>query len=144
MLRLRFQLDSALDRLQHLSDRLQDAATLLAPAVPVVAAAIQRNFEEEGRPERWPPLSPGYALWKAARHPGRKILERTGALRSSIRVGIEPTVPAALVASTDLPYAAAHQFGMPPRNLPPRPFLVLTDEDREEVAQAIADALTES
>ena len=144
MLRLRFQLDSALDRLQHLSDRLQDAAALLAPAVPVVAAAIQRNFEEEGRPERWPPLSPGYALWKAARYPGRKILERTGALRSSIRVGIEPTAPAALVASTDVPYAAAHQFGVPPRNLPPRPFLVLTDEDREEVAQAIADALTES
>ena len=144
MLRLRFQLDSALDRLQLLSDRLQDAAAPLAPAVPVVAAAIQRNFEEEGRPERWPPLSPGYALWKAARHPGRKILERTGALRSSIRVGIEPTVPAALVASTDLPYAAAHQFGVPQRNLPPRPFLVLTDEDREEVAQAIADALTES
>jgi phage gpG-like protein len=143
MLRLRFQLDSALDRLQHLSDHLQDVAALLAPAVPVVAAAIQRNFEEEGRPERWPPLSPGYALWKAARYPGRKILERTGALRSSIRVGIEPTVPAALVASTDVPYAAAHQFGMPQRNLPPRPFLVLTDEDREEVAQAIADALEE-
>ncbi len=144
MLRLRFQFDSALDRLQYLSDRLQDAAALLAPAVPVVAAAIQRNFEEEGRPERWPPLSPGYALWKAARYPGRKILERTGALRSSIRVGVEPTAPAALVASTDVPYAAAHQFGVPPRNLPPRPFLVLTDEDREEVAQAIADALTES
>jgi phage gpG-like protein len=143
MLRLRFQLDSALDRLQHLSDRLQDVAALLAPAVPVVAAAIQRNFEEEGRPERWPPLSPGYALWKAVRYPDRKILERTGALRSSIRVGIEPTVPAALVASTDLPYAAAHQFGVPQRNLPPRPFLVLTDEDREEVAQAIADALEE-
>jgi phage gpG-like protein len=144
MLRLRFQLDSALDRLQHLSDRLQDAAVLLAPAVPVVAAAIQRNFDQEGRPERWPPLSPGYALWKAARYPGRKILERTGALRSSIRVGIDPTVPAALVASTDVPYAAAHQFGVPQRNLPPRPFLVLTDEDREEVAQVIADALTES
>jgi phage gpG-like protein len=32
---------------------------------------------------------------------------------------------------------------MPQRNLPPRPFLVLTDEDREEVAQAIADALEE-
>lgn len=138
MLRVRFQPASALDRLQQLARRLSTPAELLAPALPVVARAIERNFDEEGRPLPWPPLSPAYLRRKSA---GLKILQLSGRLRRSIRVRLEGN---AIVASTDLPYAAAHQFGFPRRNLPARPFLVLTDSDRQEAAQTILNKLVEN
>lgn len=138
MLRVRVQLDSALPLLELLQGRLDSPDQLLAPAVPVVAAAIERNFDEEGRPVRWPPLSPRYALRKARFYAGRKILERTGRLRRSILTRVEGS---ALVASTDVPYAPAHQFGMLARHLPARPFLVLTPDDLDAAAQAIAASL---
>lgn len=142
MLRLRIQLGSALARLQTLADRLGEVETLSRSfgtlALPIVAAALERNFDEEGRPRRWPPLSPAYARWKERHFPGRRILERTGRLRRSIRAAIEGN---AIVLSTDIPYAAAHQFGVPSRGLPARPFLVLTEDDRQQLISAIANAL---
>jgi len=134
---LRIQLDSATALLAALGLRLDSSDELLAPALPVVAAAIERNFDEEGRPVRWAPLSARYAAWKARRFgAGLRILERSGALRRSISTRIEGS---ALVASTAVPYAAFHQFGT--RFIPARPFLVLTESDNEEVAQAVADSL---
>lgn len=138
MLRVRFQLDPALNQLQQLARRFSAPAELLAPAIPVVARALESNFDKEGRPLPWPPLSPAYLRRKPA---GLKILHRTGRLRRSIRVRLEG---GAIVASTDLPYAAAHQFGLPQRNLPARPFLVLTDSDRQEAAQTILNKLVEN
>lgn len=145
MLRVRFEVDSAVARLNTLSAVADNPEAAAGSAALVVSRAIQRNFDEEGRPVPWPPLSIPYALWKARRYPGRKILERTLALRSSIRVDVEPDLfgTASIAASTDIPYAPFHQFGAPGRNLPPRPFLVLTEEDKEEVAQAVADTLEE-
>lgn len=134
---LRIQLDSATAFLAALGVRLDSSDELLAPALPVVAAAIERDFDEEGRPVRWAPLSARYAAWKARRFgAGLRILERSGALRRSISTRIEG---GALVASTAVPYAAFHQFGT--RFIPARPFLVLTESDNEEVAQAVADSL---
>jgi phage virion morphogenesis protein len=134
---LRVQLDSATALLAALGLRLDSSDELLAPALPVVAAAIERNFDEEGRPTRWAPLSARYAAWKARRFgAGLRILERSGALRRSISTRLEG---GALVASTAVPYAAFHQFGT--RFIPARPFLVLTESDNEEVAQAVADSL---
>ncbi|MBI4462679.1 MAG: phage virion morphogenesis protein [Acidobacteria bacterium] len=139
MLRVRIEFDSASPLLAALGRRLADADELLAPAVPVVAAAIERNFDEEGRPARWTPLSPRYARFKAQRFgPGLKILELTGRLRRFVRTRIEA---GAIVVSSDLPYAPAHQFGVPARGLPARPFLVLTEADKQEAAQAIAASL---
>jgi phage gpG-like protein len=49
----------------------------------------------------------------------------------------------ALIASTDVPYAGAHQSGIPGR-LPARPFLVLAPEDVIETEQRVASALENS
>lgn len=137
MLQLRLQLASADALLARLGRRFQLPGELLAPALPVVARAIERNFEEEGRPVRWAPLAPDYARRKARRFgPGLKILQRTGRLHSSIVTRIEGD---ALVASTTVAYAAAHQFSAP--SLPARPFLVLTEADKAEVARAVAASL---
>jgi len=136
MIRIHIQLASALGLLSTLAARLSQPGELLAPAVPIVAGAIERNFDEEGRPLPWPPLVPATLRRKPA---GLKILERTGRLRRSIQTRTESS---RLVASTDLPYAAAHQFGAPRRRLPARPFLVLTPADTEAIAQSVTDSLS--
>lgn len=137
MLRVRLQSESAVSLLETIAQRLARAEELLASAAPVVAAAMELNFDEEGRPVRWAPLAPRSAAWKARRFgAGLRILERTGALRRSITTRLEGR---ALVASSDVPYAAFHQFGT--RRLPARPFLVLTESDKEEVARAVAESL---
>lgn len=145
MLHLRIELDPALNLLQALAARLSAPGELLVPAVPLVASAIERNFDEEGRPVRWPPLTPATLRRKPA---GLKILQRTGRLRRSIQTHLEGNV---VIASTDLPYAAAHQFGLSrakprefPRRLPARPFLVLTETDKQEIAQTLADSLEDT
>jgi phage gpG-like protein len=135
MLRLQLQLDPALSLLATLSRRLSAPGELLAPVAPIVARAIERNFDEEGRPVRWPPLAPSTLRQKPA---GLKILQLTGRLRGSVRTRVEGN---SIVASTDVPYAAAHQFGFPQRRLPARPFLVLTQGDLGAVAQCIAASL---
>jgi len=171
MLRLTLNVQPLQLWLEALAARLAEPARLLAPAVPIVARAIERNFDAQGRPLSWPPLSPNYARWKQRLYPGRKILELTGRLRRSICTHTEGR---AVVVSTNLPYAAAHQFGarlpdgqarLPARivlprhakalrfwigdrvvfarraRLPARPFLVLTPEDLEETTRALADTL---
>jgi phage gpG-like protein len=135
MIRVQVQLDSARALLALLAARLELPAALLASAEPIVAGAIERNFDEEGRPLPWPPLAPATLRRKPA---GLRILERTGRLRRSIHTRVEGE---RLIASTDLPYAAAHQFGAPRRRLPARPFLVLTPAETEAVAQSVADSL---
>jgi len=134
MLRVRANLRAAFDMLAALQRRLNAPGELLADAVPVVAGAIQQNFDEEGRPISWPRLAPATLRCKPA---GLKILQRTGRLRRSIETRVEG---GALIASSDVPYAAAHQSGIPGR-LPARPFLVLTSADTTAVAQSVADAL---
>jgi len=134
MLQLRIQLVPAFDLLATVQRHLEAPGELLSAAVPVVAGAIERNFDEEGRPTPWPPLAPATLRRKPA---GLKILQRTGRLRRSIATRVEGS---GLVASTDVAYAAAHQFGIAAR-LPRRPFLALTPEDAEAVAVSVAETL---
>jgi phage virion morphogenesis protein len=136
MIRLRIQTNSARALLTALAGRLAQPGELLRPAASVVAESIERNFDEEGRPLPWPPLSPATLRRKPA---GLKILERTGRLRRSIRTRIEG---GRLIASSELPYAAAHQYGAPRRRLPARPFLILALADANAVAQTVADSLS--
>lgn len=140
MLRAHLQAAPAFSLLEGIVQRLAQTETLLAGALPVVAAAIERNFDEEGRPVRWAPLAARYAAYKARRFgSGLRILERSGGLRRSITTRLEA---GALVASSGVPYAAFHQFGT--RRLPARPFLALTESDTEEVAQVVAESLQDT
>lgn len=134
MLSLRIQFGPAFNLLAALRRHLDAPSELLGAAAPVVAGAIERNFDDEGRPTPWPPLAPATLRRKPA---GLKILQRTGRLRRSIATRVEGST---IVASTDVPYGPAHQFGIAGR-LPARPFLILTPEDTESIAQSVADAV---
>jgi phage gpG-like protein len=88
----------------------------------------------------WPPLSAGYASWKAKHYPGQPILVRSGALRESLtsRSGagaIYEESPLELNLGTNIPYAQYHQTGT--SRMPARPPEGLNDTDLR-VMQTIA------
>lgn len=111
----------------------------------VMLDAAEENFEREGRPETWTPLAEATVEDRREKGfgPEHPILQRTGTLAASIQA--ENSRDEALV-HTNLRYAAIHQFGGKAGRgrkvaIPPRPFLVLTREDEDEIADIIKEAL---
>ena len=88
----------------------------------------------------WAALSEPYATRKKKKSSGG-ILDFTGDLIDSIT--FQPLEDAVLVGS-NLQYARAQQMGFDERNLPARPFLGLSDANKSELEQEIADWLAES
>jgi phage gpG-like protein len=98
----------------------------------------RRNFRAQGYPHPWKQLSPEYRQWKAVHYPGKPILQRTGRLMRSLtakrQAGAQDTVKdirkLRAEFGTQVPYARAHQQGHPPRNLPARPVVQLTERNK--------------
>jgi phage gpG-like protein len=93
----------------------------------MVTGSLQRNFEAEGRPAPWAPLSPLYAARKARRYPGRPILVASGQMRAGFQW--RATKQTLKIWNTR-PYWKAHQYGYPPHNLPARVMLFLQNADK--------------
>lgn len=108
-----------------------------------------RHFDSEGSSTgaRWAPLSERYGAWKAAQYPGRPILVLTGALRAALVDGrgpgaIEKIGPRRMEIGVDsgvLPYAQAHQTGIPGR-LPARPPIRFDGDPRNKSSLGFAVA----
>ena len=87
-------------------------------------------FEERSR---WQKLSPAYARWKARHFPGRKILERTGRMKTSLTTRGGPDnvleiTPRSLSIGTRVSYAMHHQKGTP--RMPMRKIIELTNAQK--------------
>lgn len=91
----------------------------------MVTGSIQRNFEAEGRPSPWAPLSPAYAEWKEAHYPGQPILQLTGRMRASFHWRSSPQT---LKIWNTRPYFRYHQTGT--SRMPARISLLLQDADK--------------
>jgi len=100
-------------------------------------SSVLKNFEAQGRPERWKPLSPEYAEWKARHGYSSKILIRKHRLMQSISAR-SGTNYARIFTGVD--YGIYHQLGT--KKMPARPFLVIQDED-VEVAKKILQSFVE-
>lgn len=89
------------------------------------------QFSGTGRAKQWAQLSPAYGKWKAAKYPGKPILQREGALINSLtRRGsdsIYESSPLRLVLGSSVKYAAIHQTGR--GRMPARPPVDLTPSD---------------
>lgn len=122
--------------------RLAEASGDMEAAFRDIGEALlnshQERFTEQQSPdgERWAPLSPKYARRK--RENRDKILILTGELRDLLRYQASATE---LVLGTDRRYGATHQFGDERRNIPERPFLGLSDDDRQAVLDILGDHL---
>ncbi|MDK4680621.1 phage virion morphogenesis protein [Kingella negevensis] len=92
--------------------------------------AVRQNFRQSGRPK-----------WLGIEYRNGKPLIDTGALRDNINQAYDNDT--ALVG-TNIVYAAIHNFGgMAGRNrkvrIPARPFLVLTNEDKQDLMDDVQD-----
>ena len=103
----------------------------LATAIGEAAVGIvQDNFEAEGRPEKWAPLSDSWLKEKTAlgKAPAG-ILRLYGHLESSIEYEISNNE---INVGTNVEYASLHQFGgisKQENEIPARPFLVIPDSE---------------
>lgn len=87
----------------------------------------------------WEPLSLKYLARKNKN--ADKILVLDGNLRDFL--DYDPT-ESELLFGTNSIYGATHQFGDPKRGIPARPFLGLSDTDRQDVLEIINEYLSES
>lgn len=102
-------------------------------ASQTVLRITQTKSSPAGTP--WRPWSARYAR---TRHAGHSLLEDTGRLVDSIQHLVDG---AAVVVGSNMVYAAAHQYGTP--RIPARPYLGLSDRDREEIETLAARYLAE-
>jgi len=118
--------------------QLQRRAADLRPAMRDIAQALESetegNFQHERGPGGgWPALKPATARERRRQGYGgtSPILQRGGALARSIvsaydktsaEVGTNQSTPGGRYS-----LGAIHQFGAPRRNIPPRPFLPVSD-----------------
>lgn len=105
----------------------------LGPTMAVIGEKLLRShkdrFSEQKDPDGkpWAPLSPAYKARKKKNQD--KVLMLSGNLRDLLRYQIEAG-GAEMRLGTDRVYGASHQFGDAKRNLPARPFLGLSDDDK--------------
>lgn len=97
----------------------------------IVLNSVQRNFDAEGRPKRWPRRKR-----QTRQTIGKKVLTVTGRLRNSIH-----SVPSArqVRVSSNVVYAATHNFGRDP--IPQREFLLVQQEDEGPIAKALEEGI---
>jgi phage virion morphogenesis protein len=132
--------DQVAGELQVIAERCGN----MLPAMQIIGetgvASIQQNFMAGGRPNGWQPLSPV----TLAKKKGGSILVgqgQAGGLLGSIHA--EPAADHVLIG-TDKVYAAIHQFGGQAGRgrkvtIPARPYLMLQDEDWQEIKDQLAD-----
>lgn len=113
------------------SDEL-DFGALFAQASEMMYLDLIKNFEEGGRPERWPAKKTGEA----------SHLFQTGALRESI--GFESGDDfASAGAMTLLPYSFVHQYGSPKQNIPQREYILWQEGLIDEIVELFGDSIVE-
>lgn len=104
-------LDRLLKRIGKLATDVTHVERPLKAAGALVQASVQKNFNEQGRPEKWTPLHPRTLARrrKGKGKGGSKILIDSARLRNSIQFQLI-TGPAVEVG-TNVEYAARHHFG---------------------------------
>ena len=124
------EIDGLAVRLARKSSDTEETMTEIAG---IMLDAVEENFEQEGRPEKWTPLADATVEDRREKGFGPKhpILQRTVTLAASVQAHSSRSEA---MVTTNLRYAAIHNFGGEAgRNkkvtIPPRPFMVLTNEE---------------
>jgi len=113
-------------------DALDDFTVPLKCCAVSYYNTVQSFFEDSQGPDgiAWAPLSPAYAARKPKNK--TKILILEGTLQDTIITGSTTSIDKTTMrVGSNMPYAAAHQFGYAKGGIPKRMFLGFTDEDVE-------------
>lgn len=141
---VQFSDDDAVVFLEEMGHHLHDIKVKVQAAMADAYYNITyNNIGEQSmfRPMTWAPLSPRYAALMGRSH---ATLFVNGALLNAIKVDNTSSVESVVsVSDADCPYAVAHQFGYPPRNLPPRPYFPfdpMTGETTQHALEQVQQA----
>ena len=133
-------------KLAQLELQLEDLRGFWPLLVPVFIGWMGAQFASEGGwgGHVWAPLSPAYAVYKAANYPGRSILIREGGLRRAASEPRREATPRTLTLTIDDPVSVYHQEGtdrMPARPLIPEPLPPAALRDIDEAATEYVNVL---
>lgn len=126
------------DTLKRYAKEVGDLNPALRISRRMLLNAIDQNFETEGTSsgEKFKEWSDGYKAWRKKKgKTDSKILHFDGNLRKSMSSKITREE---LIIGTPKEYAAAHNFGYAPRNLPQREFMRISEEVKNELLGEIA------
>jgi hypothetical protein len=106
----------------------------------LVEQHIPRQFEAQGTPKRWAPLSPAYAAWKRRHYGNLPKLVLTGAMRGGFRWETTPRTLRVInqVKSGQrggVPRWTYHQLGT--EHMPARPMLQITNKDYARLREIV-------
>ena len=128
--------ENALAKLQQMQEACKDISPVFIETLGEFTRQQRARFDArmtpDDPPSRWGKLNKKYAKWKYEKV-GKRIanLVLSGRLRDAVFGGpgwfAEIGQTTAEWGIKGIPYAAAHQFGYSPRNLPARPFFVTSD-----------------
>ena len=129
-----------LTRLQELASRGENLRPLMKNIAGIMETATEDNFKDEGRPDKWVDLSETTKKQrqKIGKYPGQ-ILQVSGQLASSVTTAYDNN---SAVIGSNLAYAVIHQLGgqagkNKKTTISARPYLKLTDNDFEEILNAV-------
>lgn len=140
-------LQRALNKLGRSGSDLREPLSIIGE---IVVSSIDKNFQVEGRhngdpdsifggSEKWAEWSDKWAKRREDMGKLGKILTLNGGLASS--VAYEVAGDAVTISSAKL-YASSLHHGDRSRGLPARPFMVIQDEDLDEMNEVLASFLT--
>ena len=159
--------------LRDLSKKAADIRTPLKRSGVHMMSSFDKNFKQEGRPQKWKPLQPNTVA--ARRKQSSKILQDKGLLRMSVlsksgKGNIYRLTKDSLAMGSSLKIAPYHQRGTKPYvirpkrkpllrfkttkgwvfarivhhpGLPARPFVLIQDEDEKAIVDIFADHVME-
>jgi len=125
----------------------------LTPVWESLTKSLESNMESQyaqsGQHDgfsRWQALSEDYAEWKKIKYGDLPILTLTGRLRGSLNQSrnsdaVREIEPQKMKYGTKVEYAAAHQYGYAPNNLPPRPYMRIGESQKRMLRSGVANAL---
>lgn len=131
-----------LEECRNYFQRLKNSAENFTAVGQLIAehlkASTHQRFLEDRDPDgkSWEALKPATVAAKVKKDVAPRILQTTNTLFKSINAEVTAH---AIIVGTDVKYAAAHQFGVPERNLPRRAFLGVSDSDRTAIHQLLVD-----
>lgn len=130
----------AFDLLAKLYQQTGDLSEPLADIGEGLLLSHRDRWDAQETPEGepWAPLSEKYRARKP-RH-ADEVLRLNDDLRDTLDYQVDPQ---ALYFGTPLEYGAAHQFGREESNLPERPYLGLSEEDKQSVLEIIKGSLND-
>ena len=132
------------EALLKVAGKCEDLRPLMKNIAGIMADAVEENFEQEGRPDKWQELAESTIKHrKKTKHWPGKILQVEGQLATSVTTQYDNE---SAVIGSNLAYAAIHHLGGQAGKgkkvtIPARPYLNLTEVEYKEIINSATSYL---